>query len=118
MTTGILVRNELRYAKGMVERRQEVTYDIGSEENVAQVWANYDSMLACLFECEKHHNNVMSVLDQKSVGIAEETSALVDWSRTWVRQCEQNLIMKWDVNAEQVYNKREDLRMIWEMNNA
>ena len=114
MTTGISAKKELSHAKGVVERRQAVANDIGNEDAAGYAMNNYQSMLICLFECEKHHNNAMSVLDDNNAGIVEETSALVDWSRKWVRQCEENLIMRWDVDAEDVYNKRQEFRTVWE----
>lgn len=111
-------RDEAKYAKGMVERRQTVAEEIGSEPTVGQSWDNYQSMLTCLHECEKHHNNVMALIDDETAGYGIETSALVDWSRKWVRQAEQNLTDKWGVSMAVVTEKRDAIRYAWEANHV
>lgn len=111
-------RDEAKFAKGMVERRQAVVDNIGQEETSGEAWNNYQSMLACLLECEKHHNNVMAVIDDKTAGYGVETSALVDWSRKWVRQCEENLTDKWGVSMGAVTEKRDAIRYTWEAGNV
>lgn len=88
--------SELRSAKGMVMRRQDVVKDIGQEDSKGYAINNYRAMLMCLKECEKHHNNVMQVITDKVAGVALETSALVDYTRKWVAESERVLRDKWE----------------------
>lgn len=106
-TQRIIPGSELKFAKGMVERRRDIADEIGSETDVAQAIDNYRSMLACLKECEKHHNRVMSVIDDRTAGYGIETSALVDWSRKWVRQSESLLVEKWNIPQSRIDETRQ-----------
>ena len=93
---------ELKSAKGMVERRQAVVDSIGQEKSEAEARANYESMVSCLIECEKHHNRIMEMVDSTNSGSALESSALVDWSRKWVLECQQNLVNTWGADFGEV----------------
>lgn len=105
----INVHSELKSAKGMVERRQVIVEDIGNEEKVGYAVENLRSMLTCLKECEKHHNRVMTMVDDSNAGVALQTSALVDYSRKWVAQAELNLHEKWGYSLFQI----QEIRRQW-----
>lgn len=93
----INVKRELSFAEGMVERRHATVENIGHEKRVGEAVENFRSMLVCLKECEKHHNNVMQEVSDDTAGVGVETSALVDFCRKWVAQCEHNLRTVWGV---------------------
>jgi len=88
MANTLRMNNELKYAQGMVERRQESIRKIGLESSRSEVLGTYRSLSACLREVTKHHNNIVALLDDSTAGLAIETSALVDNSRMWLAQSE------------------------------
>ena len=71
-------KKELVYAQGMIERRQDVIEGLGKESNRYGALASYRTLAGCLREVQRHHNNIMAGLDDKSAGPALETSLLVD----------------------------------------
>ena len=105
------VFSELKSAQGMVERRLPVVEDMGNEEKAGYAVENLRAMLVCLKECEKHHNNVMSVVDDKTAGVGLETSLLVDYARKWVAQGEHNLREKWGFSEWQIEDVRRKAMM-------
>lgn len=103
------VFDELKSAKGMVERRQAVVEDMGKEEKAGFAVENLRSMLMCVKECEKHHNRVMTVVDDKTASVGVETSALVDYARKWVTQGEKNLRDVWGYSERQLDDIRRQV---------
>ena len=79
-------KKELVYAQGMIERRQDVIEGLGKESNRYGALASYRTLAGCLREVQRHHNNIMAGLDDKSSGSALLTSALLDNCRVWLAQ--------------------------------
>lgn len=106
------VAQEVKFAQGMVERRRQTVDSIGSEKTVGEALGNLRSMLACLKECEKHHNNVMVNISDETAGLGVETSALVDYSRKWVAQAEHNLRTVWQVSELRIDDVRRGVGVL------
>ena len=87
-TKRVNVSMEAGHARGMVERRQELVKKIGLEESRWEALHAYTELAGCVREVAKHHNNIVSVVDDASAGYALETSLLLDNSRKWLAQSE------------------------------
>ena len=106
------VAQEVKFAQGMVDRRRQTVDAIGFESSKGEAMDNFRSMLVCLKECEKHHNNVMVNISDETAGAGVETSALVDYSRKWVAQAEHNLRTVWEVSDLRIEDARRGLGLL------
>lgn len=108
----INVKRELEFAQGMVDRRRVTVENIGQEKRVGEAVDNFRSMLACVRECEKHHNNVMANISDATAGVGVETSALVDYARRWAAQAEHNLRTVWGFSDGDVEEKKRGVGLL------
>ena len=80
------VEKELGFAKGMMDRREHVRANLRNAVTRSQAVGNYKSLLRCLMEVQKHHNNITKAITNDTAGYAHESSLLLDSARKWVDQ--------------------------------
>jgi hypothetical protein len=91
------VRKELMHAEAMLERRRAVLSSLGSESSSGDAVNVFCSMLTCLKEVQKHRDNVFSVVDDSTAGVALDMSMLLDEVKRWVLAAEDNALA-WGVS--------------------
>ena len=91
-------RQELQYAKGMVERRRESAEGIGRCSSKHEAMELYSSMTTCVREVHKHYRNITQSVDNKSAKFAEEASVLLATAKDWRDRSREELI-GWGVPA-------------------
>jgi hypothetical protein len=82
----VSAKEELKFAKGMMDRREHVRAGLRNVETRGQAVDNYQSLARCLGEVEKHHNNIVKSITDRTAGYAHESALLVDSARKWLAQ--------------------------------
>ena len=106
----VKVDSELAYAKGMVSRRQNVVESLGLEGSSAEAVGAYRSLAGCLREVLKHHNNVMSMVNDATAGAALESSLLVDSCRAWLEMSARSC-MSFGISEDVLAGIRREVRV-------
>ncbi len=97
------IKNEVKYAVGMMERRQEEAKTIGSAESVRQATMTYRSMAGALREVRRHRDNVLNAIDDKTALEAKEVLALFVTAMDWHYRAGEDL-RGFGVTQEQIDN--------------
>lgn len=82
----VSAEEELKFAKGMMDRRENVRAGLRNATSKSEAVGNYRSLLRCLVEVQKHHNRIIKTVDNETAGYAHESSLLLDSARNWVSQ--------------------------------
>ena len=77
------VQDELKFAQGMVERREFEASTIGRAKSAEQAKRTYRSMTACVREVAKHRDNILNAIDDKTAFEAKEVLALFVTAMDW-----------------------------------
>jgi len=80
------IKQELEYARGMVERRRDIANAINAAESAREAKENHRSVLGALKEVLKHRKNIMSLVDDTTAGYALEVEQLLGTVNVWREQ--------------------------------
>jgi hypothetical protein len=94
-------KSELKYAQGMIARREVDATRIGRAESRREALALYRSMSACAKEVGKHRANIRSAIDNSNAGLAIEVEALMDKSNEWRSRARLDL-SSWGISEQEV----------------
>ena len=97
------IKNEVKYAVGMVERRQEEAKTIGKAESARQATATYRSMAGALREVKKHHANILNAIDDSTANSAIEVTGLLMTATGWVSLARIDLV-RWGMAEAEINN--------------
>jgi hypothetical protein len=90
---------ELRYAQGMITRREVDASRIGRAESRYEAGALYVSMTTCVREVKKHLDNILSRVSNTSAGHANECLKLLAIAEDWQKRAEDDL-SSWGLKKE------------------
>jgi len=79
------IRDELKYATGMVERRAHMYKTIGKEKTLQEAEANYRSALSAVRECRKHYGNIVSMVTDETAKYAVEARDMAQVAENWAQ---------------------------------
>jgi len=99
----MIIKQEVKYAMGMVERREEEAKSIGKAESVRQATATYRSMAGALREVRKHHANILNAIDDSTASVAMEVTGLLAKATGWVSLARTDLV-RWGLNETEINN--------------
>jgi hypothetical protein len=99
----MIIKNELKYAVGMVERREEEAKTIGSAQSAKQATMTYRSMAGALREVKKHHANVLNAIDDSTASSAIEVTGLLMKATVWASLARTDLV-RWGLNETEINN--------------
>jgi hypothetical protein len=99
----MIIKQEVKYAMGMVERREEEAKSIGKAESVRQATATYRSMAGALREVRKHHANILNAIDDSTASVAMEVTGLLAKTTGWVSLARTDLV-RWGLNETEINN--------------
>ena len=71
------IKNELKYAMGMMERRVVEASTIGKAESARQAEATYRSMAGAVREVRKHQGNIIKAIDDSTALEAKQVMSLL-----------------------------------------
>lgn len=77
------IKQELKYAQGMLERRLMEASTIGKAESARQAEATYRSMAGAVREVSKHRDNILNAIDDKTALEAKQVLALFVTAMDW-----------------------------------
>jgi F0F1-type ATP synthase membrane subunit b/b' len=97
------IKQELKYAQGMVERRQEEAKTIGKAKSARQAEATYRSMAGALREVKKHYANILNAIDDSTADSATEFMGLLMTTTGWVSLARIDLV-RWGLNEAEINN--------------
>ena len=97
------IKNEVKYAVGMVERRQEESETIGRAESARQATATYRSMAGALREVKKHHTNILNAIDDSTARDASQVLELLVTVTDWKARARTDLV-RWGLTETEIAN--------------
>lgn len=77
-------REELGYAKGMVERRTNLIARLNNAETQKQALMNHREVCGAVREVRKHHRNILQRIDNESAEHALRSGELVETVEAWL----------------------------------
>ena len=77
------IKQELKYARGMVERRKEEALTIGNARSLRHAREIHQSMTTCVREVKKHRDNILNAIDDSTALEAKEVLALFVTAMDW-----------------------------------
>jgi hypothetical protein len=102
------IKNELKYAQGMLERRVDEASTIGKATSARQAEATFRSMTACVREVTKHQKNILNSIDDTTALEATQVMSLLDTATVWKTRARADL-ERWGMAEAQVNRIDEEV---------
>ena len=97
------IRQEVKYAQGMVDRREEEAKTIGRSESLREAKQTYISMGACVREVKRHQANILNAIDDSTAGSATEVMGLLMKATGW-RSLARTDLVRWGMAESEINN--------------
>lgn len=102
------IRQEVKYAQGMVERRREEALTIGNAQSLRQARETHQSMLACVREVKRHNANILNAIDDNNAGETNQVLDLLIVASDWLARASEDL-MRFGITREEVNKMNNDV---------
>ena len=100
-------KQEVNWARSVVERRRAVADSLGTEVAVGYAIENYRSLLMGMKECKRHLANALGAVDDSNADVAIEAHASLELVGEWVAVAEGNLMTRWGQDDSKVKQIRD-----------
>ena len=97
----IRTAQELKHARGMVERRQDLAEVIGSANSRRHAEDIFRSLCGAVKEVSKHRKNIFDEIDNESASHAIEVQNLLDMVTAWKERSSVELA-GWGATEEEI----------------
>lgn len=95
------IKNELKYAQGMLERRIDEASTIGKAGSGRQAEATFRSMTACVREVTKHQKNILNAIDDSTALEAKQVMSLLATATEWKNRARADM-ERWGATQAQL----------------
>jgi hypothetical protein len=102
------IRQEVKYAQGMVERRQEEALTIGNARSLQHAREIHQSMTTCVREVKRHQGNILRAIEDSNAVEAKQVLALLMTAMDWHYRAGQDLV-RFGVTQEEVNKTNDDV---------
>jgi hypothetical protein len=85
------IRQELKYAQRMLERRLDEASTIGKAESLRQARETHRSMMTCVREVKRHRDNILSAIEDSNALEASQAMSLLVTATEWLSRAGNDL---------------------------
>jgi len=97
----IVASQELRHAKGVLERRKNMVASLDKAETQKQAIQNHQEICGAVREVSRHRHNIMERIDNKTAGHAIEVDDALHTAKSWL-EMSRTVLTTWGLSDSEI----------------